>query len=72
MVVVDEAYVEFAGATVADLLGQILEQTRADELIVAMNVADPAARLRSYELLARALLVPPESRPPRLLHQGQG
>ena len=29
-------------------------EAMADELIVAMNVADPAARLRSYELLAGA------------------
>ncbi len=40
-------------ATVADLLGQILEQTRADELIVAGAIHDHAARKRSYELLAR-------------------
>ena len=34
-------------------LGEIIERTRADELIVACAVHDQAARLRSYELLAQ-------------------
>lgn len=38
--------------TVRDGLERFLEQTGADELMVACNVFDPAARLRSYELLA--------------------
>ena len=33
-------------------LGDLLERTRADELIVACAVHEHAARLRSYELLA--------------------
>lgn len=38
--------------TVRRRLGEIVTQTRADELIVACAVFDHAARLRSYELLA--------------------
>ena len=38
--------------TVAQQLRHIVEQTRADELIVACAVHDHAARLRSYEILA--------------------
>lgn len=41
-------------ATVRERLRQIVEQTRADELIVACAVHDHAARVRSYELLAEA------------------
>jgi luciferase family oxidoreductase group 1 len=39
-------------ATVRRRLGEIVAETRADELIVACAVFDHAARLRSYELLA--------------------
>ncbi|WP_424767646.1 LLM class flavin-dependent oxidoreductase [Paenibacillus sp. sgz302251] len=39
-------------ATVREKLASILEQTKADELIVASQLYDHAARLRSYELLA--------------------
>jgi luciferase family oxidoreductase group 1 len=38
--------------TVRRQLGDLLERTRADELIVACAVHEHAARLRSYELLA--------------------
>ncbi len=41
-----------APATVAAQLGEIVQRTRADELIVACAVHDHGARLRSYELLA--------------------
>jgi luciferase family oxidoreductase group 1 len=41
-------------ASVRQQLGALVEQTRADELIVAGAVHDHAARLRSYELLAAA------------------
>jgi luciferase family oxidoreductase group 1 len=37
---------------VKDGLDRFLEMTKADELIVSATVFDPAARLRSYELLA--------------------
>jgi alkanesulfonate monooxygenase SsuD/methylene tetrahydromethanopterin reductase-like flavin-dependent oxidoreductase (luciferase family) len=40
--------------TVRQRLEAIIEQTAADELIVASAVHDHAARLRSYELLAGA------------------
>ena len=39
-------------ASLKDQLRQILEQTAADELIVAGAIHDHAARLRSYEILA--------------------
>ena len=39
--------------TVAQRLQAIVEQTRADELIVATAVHDHAARLKSYRLLAQ-------------------
>ena len=29
----------------------LLERTRPDELMISTNVGDPAARLRSYELV---------------------
>jgi luciferase family oxidoreductase group 1 len=38
--------------TVRDGLAAFVEETRADELIVAAGIHDHAARLRSYELLA--------------------
>ncbi len=41
-------------ATIAQRLSRILALTAADELILACAVHDPAARLRSYELLAAA------------------
>ena len=41
-------------ASVQQQLAALVEQTRADELIVAGAVHDHAARLRSYELLAGA------------------
>ena len=40
-------------ASVAQQLAAIIEQTAADELIVAGAIHDHAARLRSYELLAQ-------------------
>ncbi|MCA6215652.1 LLM class flavin-dependent oxidoreductase [Ideonella sp. B7] len=40
-------------ARVTEQLGQLLARTRADELIVACAVHDPAARLASYQGLAR-------------------
>jgi luciferase family oxidoreductase group 1 len=45
-------------AKVAAELGQILDQTQADELIVACAVHDHHARLRSYELLSGLALQP--------------
>ncbi len=45
-------------ASVQRQLASIVEQTAADELIVAGAVHDHAARLRSYELLARAVATP--------------
>ena len=39
--------------SVREQLGDIVERTAADELIVAGAIHDPAARLRSYELLAQ-------------------
>ena len=39
-------------ARVTEQLGQLLERTGADELIVACAVHDHALRRRSYELLA--------------------
>ncbi len=46
----------FVGApeTVAAGLGRFIERTGADEVIVASAIYEHAARLRSYELLARA------------------
>jgi alkanesulfonate monooxygenase SsuD/methylene tetrahydromethanopterin reductase-like flavin-dependent oxidoreductase (luciferase family) len=41
--------------SVQQQLASIVEQTAADELIVAGAVHDHAARLRSYELLASAV-----------------
>jgi luciferase family oxidoreductase group 1 len=41
-------------ATVRDGLERLVEETGADELIVATAIHDHAARLRSYELLASA------------------
>jgi alkanesulfonate monooxygenase SsuD/methylene tetrahydromethanopterin reductase-like flavin-dependent oxidoreductase (luciferase family) len=41
-------------ATVKAELTKFAEETRADELMVATAVFDPAARIRSAELLARA------------------
>jgi luciferase family oxidoreductase group 1 len=40
--------------TVARGLSGFIEETRADEVIVASAIFDPAARLRSYEILADA------------------
>ncbi len=45
-------------ATVRAELERFLAQTGADELIVASAIFDPAARLRSYELLAEAAQLP--------------
>ncbi len=45
-------------ASVRHQLASIVEQTAADELIVAGAVHDHAARLRSYELLAGAIKTP--------------
>jgi alkanesulfonate monooxygenase SsuD/methylene tetrahydromethanopterin reductase-like flavin-dependent oxidoreductase (luciferase family) len=38
--------------TVRRSLARFVEQTRADELMVASAIYDHAARLRSYEILA--------------------
>ncbi|MNZ98900.1 hypothetical protein D3C78_1182050 [compost metagenome] len=40
-------------STVRAKLEEIVQETRADELIVAAQIYDHSARLRSYELLAR-------------------
>ena len=40
---------------VAEALTALQRETAADELMVTTMVHDPAARLRSYELLAKAL-----------------
>jgi alkanesulfonate monooxygenase SsuD/methylene tetrahydromethanopterin reductase-like flavin-dependent oxidoreductase (luciferase family) len=37
---------------VSDKLQSIVEETRADELIIASQVFDHQARLRSYEIIA--------------------
>ena len=42
--------------SIRDGLGRFVEQTGADEIIVASAIHDHAARLRSYELLAEALM----------------
>jgi alkanesulfonate monooxygenase SsuD/methylene tetrahydromethanopterin reductase-like flavin-dependent oxidoreductase (luciferase family) len=47
-----------APASVQQQLASIVEQTAADELIVAGAVHDHAARLRSYELLAGVVATP--------------
>jgi luciferase family oxidoreductase group 1 len=44
-----------APQTVADAIAQVVERTRADELIVSGATFDPTARRRSLELTARAL-----------------
>jgi luciferase family oxidoreductase group 1 len=41
--------------TVAEAVQRFVERTRADELIISSMIFDPAARLRSYELLAAAV-----------------
>jgi luciferase family oxidoreductase group 1 len=43
------------GAQVADQLHTFAAETRADELIVAAAIYDHQARLRSYEILAKAM-----------------
>jgi alkanesulfonate monooxygenase SsuD/methylene tetrahydromethanopterin reductase-like flavin-dependent oxidoreductase (luciferase family) len=43
------------GPQVADRLRAFIADTRADEVIVGAAIFDHAARLRSYEILARAL-----------------
>jgi alkanesulfonate monooxygenase SsuD/methylene tetrahydromethanopterin reductase-like flavin-dependent oxidoreductase (luciferase family) len=40
--------------TVRSGLGEFIERTRPDELIVAAQIFDHAARLRSYEITASA------------------
>src|SRR5690606_29178351 len=42
--------------TVRDGVQQILDRTKADELIIVSDVFDHAARLRSYQLIAQAVL----------------
>ena len=44
-------------ATVAQGLGAYVEETGADEVIVATAIYEHAARLKSYELLAEALML---------------
>jgi len=39
-------------ATVRDSLADFIARTRPDELIIASMIHDPAARLRSYEIVA--------------------
>ena len=43
-------------ATIADRLGALARSTRADEVMVTSPIHDPAAKARSYELVAGALL----------------
>nr|WP_221382957.1 hypothetical protein [Actinoplanes polyasparticus] len=40
--------------TVRRRFAEIVEQTGADELMLCPNILDPEARIRSYELAARA------------------
>jgi alkanesulfonate monooxygenase SsuD/methylene tetrahydromethanopterin reductase-like flavin-dependent oxidoreductase (luciferase family) len=44
------------GGQVADRLAGFVAETGADELIVAASIYDHAARLRSYEILAKAMI----------------
>jgi luciferase family oxidoreductase group 1 len=44
-----------APATVRAGLERLLDETRADEIIVAAGIFDQAARLKSYELLAEVM-----------------
>jgi luciferase family oxidoreductase group 1 len=46
-----------SASTVAEGLGRFVEETSADELIVATAIHDHAARLRSYEILAAILQI---------------
>ena len=41
--------------TVRQRLGELLEETQADEVIATAQIYDHAARLRSFELAAEAL-----------------
>ena len=41
------------GATIRDGIDQFVRVTQADELIVTAMIFDHAARLRSYEILAK-------------------
>ena len=43
-----------SSATVQAALGEFIDRTHADELIVVAQIFDHAARLRSYELTAAA------------------
>jgi luciferase family oxidoreductase group 1 len=43
-------------ATVRDGLAELLKHTKADELMITTMVFDPADRLRSFELVAQAVL----------------
>jgi luciferase family oxidoreductase group 1 len=45
-------------STVARRLGDLAARTRADELILSSQIFDHAARVRSYEIVARALDLP--------------
>jgi alkanesulfonate monooxygenase SsuD/methylene tetrahydromethanopterin reductase-like flavin-dependent oxidoreductase (luciferase family) len=47
-----------SAATVREGLERFIEATGADEVIVAAAIYDHSARLRSYELLAKALSSP--------------
>jgi len=49
---------------VREELGELVERTAADEVMVMTSVHDHAARLRSYELLAEAFAAVPTSGPP--------
>jgi alkanesulfonate monooxygenase SsuD/methylene tetrahydromethanopterin reductase-like flavin-dependent oxidoreductase (luciferase family) len=42
-----------SGATVKKNLARILNQTKADELMINAMIYDHASRLRSYEIVAR-------------------
>jgi alkanesulfonate monooxygenase SsuD/methylene tetrahydromethanopterin reductase-like flavin-dependent oxidoreductase (luciferase family) len=53
-----KASVVGSAATVGRLLDGFIERTAADELIIATQIYDHAARLRSYEIVAQAMRTP--------------
>ncbi|MCO6006351.1 LLM class flavin-dependent oxidoreductase [Actinoallomurus purpureus] len=52
---ITESHVVGGPETVRKGLLELLDRTRPDELMISTNVGDPAARLRSYELVKEAL-----------------
>jgi luciferase family oxidoreductase group 1 len=58
--------------TVRRQLTEILEATRADELILTAHIHDHAARLRSFELAAEAMRGPPLSAAKASSHRVRG